>query len=206
MGYTTSTPSGRTTINGANGIVFYVYDTNSAVALFGDVGNGGGSTAQNQLGWIEPQTAPSSGTWAAGNLATSLFMDKVINGNPGDDLTNSTLTLASSGSILNYAEDDNGDGWADWDEDLCGSADCRGTVTAAIVPDFAANTLTGTLGLDPTATLGAFDVERTVGSTTQVMSYCIAISVDKATNSSTKARMVCLDNSSHNGSLNILQE
>ena len=134
-------------------------------------------------------------------------MNKFIDGNPGYDLTNSTFTLASSGSVLNYAEDDNGDGWAEWDQDLCAmSSGCGGTVTAALVPDSTANSSTGTLGLDPTGTLGVFDVERMLNSTTDVMTYCIAVSVDKATNSSTKARMVCLDNSSGTGSLNILQE
>jgi len=204
--YTTDSTTGRTTLGGQTGVVFYVYDANSAVALFGDSG-GGDSNTENRLGWLEPQTAPSSGTWASGNLAASLFMNKFIDGNPSDDLTNSTFTLASSGSILNYAEDDNGDGWAEWDEDLCAmSGGCGGTVTAAFVPDSAANPTTGTLGLDPTGTLGIFDVERMLNSTTEVMTYCIAISVDKATNSGTKGRMVCLDTSSDHGSLNIGQE
>jgi hypothetical protein len=204
--YTTDSTTGRTTINGPTGIVFYVYDTNSAVVLFGDTG-GGDSHAENRLGWMEPQIAPSSGTWAVSNLAASMFMNKFIDGNPGYDLTNSTFTLATGGSILNYAEDDNGDGWAEWDEDLCAmSGGCGGTVTAALVPDSAANSTTGTLGLDPTGTLGVFDVERMLNSTTEVMTYCIAVSVDKATNSSTEARMVCLDNSSGTGSLNILQQ
>ncbi len=204
--YTTDPGTGRTTLAGATGIVFYAYDTNSAVLLFGDTG-GGNSNAENRLGWMEPQIAPSSGSWAVSNLAASFFMNKFIDGNPSDDLTNSTFTLAGNGSILNYAEDDNGDGWAEWDEDLCAmSGGCGGTVTATLVPDSAANSTTGTLGLDPTGTLGVFDVERMLNSTTQVMTYCVAISVDKATNSSTRARMVCLDNSSDHGSLNIGQE
>jgi hypothetical protein len=204
MTYTTDPSTGRTTLGGQSGIAFYVYDTNSAVLLFGDAG-GGSSNPENRLGWLEPQTAPSSGTWASSNLATSLFMTKFIDGNTATDLNTSTLTIGSSGSILSYAEDDNGDGFADWDEGLCGSG-CSGTVTAAIVPDTTANATTGTLGLDPTGALGVFDVQGTQGSTTQVISYCIAISVDQATNSSTKGRFVCLDTSSHNGTLSIGQE
>ena len=193
MTYTNDPTTGRT-VDWPNRDVFYIYDTDSAVVLFGDPGNGGDIDAENQLGWIEPQIAPSSGTWASSNFAASMFMNKFIDGNPGYDLTNSTFTLASSGSVLNYAEDDNGDGWAEWDQDLCAmSGGCGGTVTAALVPDSAANSSTGTLGLDPTGTLGVFDVERMLNSTTDVMTYCIAVSVDKATNSSTRARMVCLD-------------
>ncbi len=202
--YTTDSSTGRTTIGGQSGIVFYVYDTNSAVLLFGDTG-GSASNAENRLGWMEPQTAPSSGTWASSDLATSFFMTKFIDGNNGADLNNSTFTLGSSGSILGYAEDDNGYGFADWDEDLCGSG-CSGTVTGAIVPDTTANATTGALGLDPTGALGVFNAEGTQGSTTQVISYCIAVSVDKATNSGTKGRVACLDTSSHNGSLSIGQE
>jgi hypothetical protein len=204
MPYTTDSTTGRTTLGGANGIVFYIYDTNSAVLLFGDTG-GNDSHAENRLGWMEPQIAPSSGTWASSNLAASIFMGKFIDGNPSDDLNTSTFTLNSGGSILNYAEDDNGDGWADWDEGLC-SGDCGGTVSGAILPDTTANASTGALGLDPTGVLGVFDAEGTQGSTTQVMSYCIAVSVDKATTSSTKGRFVCVDSSSSHGTLSIGQE
>ena len=132
-------------------------------------------------------------------------MHKFIDGNQGYDLNNSTFTVGSGGSLLNYAEDDNGEGWADWDENLCG-AGCGGTVTGTIVPDTTSNSSTGALGLDPTRALGVFNAEATQGSTNQVMSYCIAISVDQATNCGTKGRVVCLDTSKSNGSLSIGQE
>ncbi|MGO8757517.1 MAG: beta strand repeat-containing protein [Terracidiphilus sp.] len=203
--YTANSSTGRTTLTGQSGIVFYVYDTNSAVALFGDTG--GGSNTQNLLGWMEPQTAPSSGTWTVSDLAANLFMYKVINGDVNLSPNNTSFTIDSSGAFTSYAEDDGGQQQADWDEGLCGGGSgCGGTVTGAIVPDTTANATTGALGLDPNGTIGVFDAQGTQGSTTQTMAYCIAISVDQATNSSTKGHFVCLDASSKHPALSIGQE
>ncbi len=80
LSYTTSTPSGRTTLTGQSGIIFYIYDTNSAVALFAEPGGGSVTTTESQIGWVEPQTAPTSGAWAVSNLAASYFMSQVSNG------------------------------------------------------------------------------------------------------------------------------
>jgi hypothetical protein len=207
ISYTTNPTTGRTTMTGQTGDVFYIYDTNSAAVLLGDVGNGGGSTTQDQLGWIVPQTAPSSGTWATGDLAASYFLSKVPDGDLNLSPNNTALTIGTSGSFTSYAEDDGGQQWADWDEGLCGGGSgCGGTVTGAIVPDTTANASTGALGLDPNGTIGIFDAQGTQGTTTQTMAYCIAISVDKATNSSTKGRFVCVDASSNHPSLSIGQE
>ncbi len=207
ISYTTNPTTGRTTMTGQTGDVFYVYDTGSAVVLFGDVGNGGGSTTQDQLGWIVPQTAPGSGTWATGDLAASYFLYKVMDGDINGSPNNASLTIGSGGAFTSYAEDDGGQNWADWDEGICGGGSgCGGTVTAAIIPDTTANAATGELGLDPNGTIGIFDAQGTQGTTTQTMAYCIAISVDKATNSSAKGRFVCVDASSNHPSLSIGQE
>jgi hypothetical protein len=163
------------------------------------------STTQNLLGSIEPQTPPSSGTWVANDLATSIFMTKITNGDPDNDLTNLAITVGSSGSFSAFAEDDSGDGFADWDENVCG-AGCTGTTTAAIVPDTTANASTGALGVDPTGALGVFTVIATQGSSSGLEAYCIAISVDNATNSATKGRLVCLSGSDYSPMTMIGQE
>ena len=202
--YTTNATTGRTTLTGVSGIVFYLYDTSSAAVLFGDVGNTGGNS-ENELGWLEPQTAPSSGTWAISNLATKYFMSKLADGDYTTDLSNMIFTLGSTGSMSGFAQDDGGQGWADWDEALCGSPGCSGT-TANVVPDTTANGTTGALGTDPNGLFGVFDVQGTQGGMTQSMAYCFAISVDAATNSSTKGRLVCMDASSQHPSLMVIQE
>jgi predicted RNA methylase len=202
--YTTNSSTGRTTITGQSGVIFYVYDTNSAVVLFGDTGNSG-TTAQDRLGWVEPQTAPGSGTWATSDLAASFILYKVPDGDLNSSPSNISLTIGSGGAFTSFAEDDGGQGWASWDLGFCNESSCPGA-TAGIILDTTANASTGELGLDPNGTIGVFDPQGTQGSTTQTQAYCIAISVDKATNSSTKGRFVCVDASGNHPSLTIGQE
>lgn len=173
--------------------VFYFYDTNSAVALFGD-----GQTAtdvQNLIGWMTPQTAPNSGTWAIGNLATSYLMYTVPTGNDNDDFDSGISTLNSSGALTALVLDSGGQNWADWDEFMCGS-ECAGD-SGAFTPDTT---------LDPGGTLGVFDMNLTQSGTTTPVSDCVAISVDKATNSSSKGRLVCLGSAGQSPQLIIIQE
>jgi hypothetical protein len=191
----TDSTTGRTPF-GLTGDVIYVYDTGSAAVLMADVGNGGGSTPQNQLGWIEPQTAPTSGTWALGDLATSVFSYSVPNGDYNADFNAGAITINSSGDFTYYAQDDGGQSWADWDEPC--TNDNGGAATCVFVPDTT---------YDPNGTYGIFDANLTPqGGTTQAQAYCIAISVDKATNSKTRGRMICLDATSKSPQLSIAQE
>lgn len=173
--------------------VFYFYDTNSAVALFGDGQNA--TDVQNLIGWMAPQTAPSSGTWATGDLAASYFMSPVSNGGYNDKWNSAALTLNSSGSFTTFAQDSGSQNWADWDEPLSGST--SQSATGALVPDTT---------LDPNGTYGIFDVNVTQGGTTTTQVYCVAISVDKATNSSTQGRLVCLDATSQSPQFTIVSE
>lgn len=202
--YTTDPTTGRTTLStssgNAVGDVFYVYDTNSAVVFSADTGSGGGTIAQNMIGWAVPQTAPSSGTWATSDFAASYFMSEVSNGDYSNSKSSQSgaLTLDSSGAFTTYAVDSGGQNWASWDEGLCGSScGTGGTATGAVVPDTT---------LDPNGALGIFDVNATQGSTTTTVSYCIAISVDKATDANTKGHLVCLDATSQSPQLTIVQE
>jgi hypothetical protein len=190
IAYTTDPTTGRVALiksGKGGGVYFYLYDTNSAAALMGD-----GTTPENLVGWIEPQTAPTSGTWAIGDFATSYFMSKIENGDHNNDSQTSVLTLDSSGNINDYAEDDGGSNWASWDEGIAGNS---GT------PE------TGAFALDTTdGTYGLFDVNFTSGTTTTTQSYCFAISVDAATNSSAKGKLVCMDIGSNSPKLSIAQE
>jgi hypothetical protein len=200
MTYTTDPNTGRTTMSKGGspetGTVFYIYDTNSAVILFADEDGGSGKT-MNEIGWAAPQTAPS-GTpvkWTPGVLSTRFFMEDFNIGDNNKDSSTGTLNIDNSGNLLNFASDDGGSSWADWDEPLSGSSTV--TATAVIVPDTT---------LDPNGTFGVFDVNQTSGGTTQTQVYCIAISVDAATNSATKGRLVCIDASSGSPDLTLLQE
>jgi hypothetical protein len=195
MHYTTSTPSGRTTLTELSGAIFYVYDTNSAAVLFADSNNGQTTKTQTQIGWLEPQTAPSSGTWSSGNLAASYFMSPVSNGDYNKDFGSGVLTLNSSGAFTNFAQEDGGWNWADWDEPLSGSSSV--TATGVVVPDTTN---------DPTGAFGIFDMNMTEGGSTSTQVYCVAISVDKATNSSTQGRLVCVDAGSKSPQLTIISE
>ncbi len=195
MGYATSTPSGRTTLTGQSGIAFYIYDTNSAAVLFSDPGKGAGSTTENQIGWLEPQTAPTTGTWSAGSLAASYFMRPVSNGDYNKDFGSGAFTLNSSGAFTTFAQDDGGWNWADWDEPLSGSVAI--SATGVFVPDTT---------IDPNGTFGIFDINMTQGGTTSTQVYCVAISVDKATNASTQGRFACIDAGSKSPQLTIISE
>jgi hypothetical protein len=189
MTYTANASTGRVTITGQTGIYFYLYDTNSAAVLFADSGKSG-TGVNNLTGWIEPQTA--SGTWAASNFASSYFMYKIDNGNYNNDSQTTALTLDGSGNISSFASDEGGQSWASWDEGMTGGNGT--TATAAVVPD----TTDGTYGF--------FDVNFTSGTTTTTESYCYAISVDAATKSGAKGKLVCLDASSSNPIVNVIQE
>jgi hypothetical protein len=205
--YTTNSTTGRTTVavggTTQTGVIFYVYNTGSAAVLFGDTGSSG-TIAEDLIGWIEPQTAPTSGTWALSDVGASYFLHQDDSGNPSATPNTASVTFNNSGSFTYYAEDDGGQQWADWDEGLCGTG-CTATedaeTTGALILDTTANSSTGALGLDPNSTIGIVDAQATQGSTTQTMAYCIAISVDTATNSSAKGRFVCVNRSSDHPTL-----
>jgi hypothetical protein len=195
--YTVDTTTGRATLNsssGKGGVYFYLYDTNSAAVILDD-----GTTPENLVGWIEPQTAPTSGTWAVSNFASSYFMSKIDNGDYNNDFQTSVLSIDSSGTIGGYAEDSGGWNWASWDNGMTGN---NGTTeTAAIALDATTN------GATTDGAYGLFDVNMTEGSTTTTQSYCFAISADAASNSSsTKGKLVCMDASSNSPKLSIIQE
>jgi hypothetical protein len=191
------TTTGRTTITGQSGISFYLYNTDSAAVLFADTGKSG-SIPNNLTGWIEPQTAPTSGTWAVSNFAASYFMYKIENGNYEGDTESMVLTVGSSGSISGFASDSGGQNWASWDE---GMTDENGNpVTAAVALD------TTTNGATTDGAYGLFDINFTEGGNTATESYCFAASVDTATVSTTKGRLVCLDASSSNPRIMVLQQ
>jgi hypothetical protein len=196
MTYAVDTTTGRVTLTGQTGIYFYLYDTNSAAVIFDQVtsNNDGtsGTAVQHMTGWIEPQVTPTSGTWAAGDLATSYFMYKIENGNHDDNSQSSVLTTDGSGNFSNFAEDDGGQGWASWDESLTNE---NGT------------TETGAVALDSTdGKYGLLDVSFTESGTTTTESYCFAVSADAATVSGAKGKLVCLDADSNSPRLNIIQE
>jgi hypothetical protein len=187
----TDATTGRTPF-GLTGDVIYVYNTSSAIVLMADVGKGGGSTAQDQLGWIEPQTVPSSGKWAASDLASTYFSLTVPNGDYNKSFNSTEITANSSGAFTYFAQDKGGQNQADWDETLSDQS-----ATAVIVPDTT---------YDPNGTLGIFDLNVTQSGTTKTENYCIAISVDKATNSNTKGRLVCIDADKTSPQITIVQE
>jgi hypothetical protein len=196
MTYAVDTTTGRVTLTGQTGIYFYLYDTNSAAVIFDQVTSNkdgtSGTAVQNMTGWIEPQTAPTSGSWAISDFASSYFMYKIENGNYNDDAQTSVLTLDGSGNIGDFAADDGGWNWASWDESMTGN---NGTTeTGALAPD------------STDETYGLFDVNFMSGTTTTTESYCYAISVDAATKSGTKGKLVCLDANSGSPRLSVLQE
>jgi len=197
MTYAVDTTTGRVTITGQTGIYFYLYDTNSAAVIFDQVksNNDGtnGTAVQNMTGWIEPQTAPTSGTWATSNFGTSYFMYKIENGDYNHGYEVNVITLDNNGNLTNYADDYGGQNYVSWDESLSYSSGVTGA-TAAISSD----STDGTYGL--------FDMNMTSGSTTTTESYCYAISVDAATKSGAKGKLVCLDANSDSPRLSISQE
>lgn len=189
VSYTTDASTGRTTLTGATGDYLYLYDTNSAVVLFSDTGTGGGTNAQ--IGWLDPQTV--SGSWSLSSIATSVAMRKLPNEDPNSNSSTGVLTVGSNGTISGFAQDSGSMLWADWDEAISGSPSVTGT---------------GALSLNATdgASYGLFDINLTSGGSTQNVSECYAISVDTATTSTAKARMVCVDLDSNHPALTLIQE
>jgi hypothetical protein len=190
--------TGRITITGQTGIYFYVYNNTSAVALFADSKTSG--SVENLIGWIEPQTAPT--TWALSDVDNaSYFMSKIDNGDYNSGSQSSILAMDSSGIISNFAEDDGGQQWASWQNGMGGSS--SSTVTGAVSLDAA------DLGNDDSS-YGVFDVKVTSVTPATTMSYCYAISEDAAAKSGAMGRLVCIDANSGNNSgspkLSILQE
>ncbi len=195
--YTVDPTTGRFALpqgSGKSGAdVFYVYDTNSAVALFAD--GQSASDVQSLTGWLAPQTAPTSGKWAASNFAANYFMSGLTNGDYDNGFQSGVFSVDSSGNMLNFASDDGGQSWASWGESLSGKS--GGTATGAVVADAT---------LDPNGTLGIFDVTITQGGSTTTVVYCMAISVDKATNSSTQGRLACVDATGQSPQITIIAE
>lgn len=189
VNYTTDTTTGRMTLTGDTGTYFYLYDTNAAVVLFADTGSGGGTNSQ--IGWVEPQT--TNGTWSLNQIATSYITHKILNDDYNADLMDGVLTMASDGEISGFSSNSASMLWASWNEGISGSA---------------STTATGALGLNASdgASYGLFDVKMTSGGSTQTVSECYAVSVDTATKSTTKARLVCVDVSSDHPTLMVIQE
>jgi hypothetical protein len=101
--------------------------------------------------------------------------------------------VASDGKFSNFAQDSGGSYWASWDEPLSGSASVSAT---------AALSLNATDG----ASYGLFDINMTSGGSSSTPVECYAVSVAAAVNSTTKAKMICIDRSSQSASLTIVQE
>jgi large repetitive protein len=190
MSYTVDTTTGRVSITGDTEIHFYLYDTNSAAALF--TNGASGDNVQNMTGWIEPQTAPTSGTWAVSNFASSYFMYRIDNGSYNKDSQTSVFTLSGSGALSGYAQDSGNENWASWDEGMEGASGTTGTAAIAL------DSTDGAYGL--------FDVNFTEGGTTTTQSYCYAVSVDTDTTSGAKGKFVCLDANSSSPEISVLQE
>ena len=190
------TTTGRVTI-GQTGIYFYLYDTNSAAVILDQVTNNNdgtsGTAVQNMTGWIEPQTAPTSGTWTVSDFGTSYFMYKIENGDWDHGSGLDLFTFDNSGNITNYANDYGNQNYATWDESLSYSSGVTGA-SAAISSD----STDGAYGL--------FDMKMTGGGSTTTQSYCYAISVDATTKSGAKGKFVCLDPNSDNPEISIGQE
>jgi hypothetical protein len=188
--YTSDNSTGRTILSGTTGDYLYLYDTNAAVVLFADTGGSGGGT-HNLIGWLEPQT--TSGSWSLSDLSTSSMVYRQPNGDNNSDLNDGVLTVASDGTMSNFASDSGGGYWASWDEPLSGSASASAS---------------GALSLNSTdgASYGLFDINITSGGSTSKQVECYAISVDAAVKATTKAKMVCIDTSRNSASLTIVQE
>ncbi len=189
VSYSTDPSTGRTTLSGITGDYFYLYDTNAAVVLFADTGSDGGT--QNLVGWLEPQT--TSGSWSVSDVAASTMTFNEPNGDYNSDREDGVVTVASDGTVTNFAQDISGWGWASWDELLSG--DTAVTATGAVV-------LNSTDG----ANYGLLDMNMTAGGSTSTQAECYAISVDAAVKSTTKAKVVCIDTSNDGMSLWIMQE
>jgi len=189
VNYTTDTSTGRTILSGTTGDYLYLYDTNAAIVLFADTGSGGGT--HNLIGWLEPQT--TSGSWSLGEVATSYIMYRQPDGSYNSNLNDGVLTTASDGTISNFTSDNGSWYWASWGEGLSGNS----SVTA-----------TGALSLNATdgSNYGLVDINLTIGGSTKTQVECYAVSVSAAIKPITKAKMVCIDRSSDQGSMSIVQE
>lgn len=187
----TNSTTGRTTVGGESGLVFYAYNTNSAAYLDAS----GSPSPENAIGWMEPQTAPTSGKWSVGDFETSYFSSSIPNGDQDKDFNSFVVSIGSSGAFTYYAQDDGGQGWADWGEGICPT--CGAGATATYTPDTT---------YDPNSTIGIFDVILTANGKTLTTSYCLSIRVDQATNASSKGRAVCLDATSSSPQVSVAQQ
>jgi hypothetical protein len=195
----TSTTTGRLTL-GKTGDVMYLYNTNEAVVLLADTGNGAGSPAQNMVGWLETQVAPSSGTWALTDLAGSYFMGDMYSPSAlnGSGTNTGDFTVNSAGAFTAFAQDQGNQNSADWDEGIAGGRGGGGTYTGAVAPDTT---------LDPSGAYGIYDINVTQGTTTSTQVYCFAASVNTTTGGTgTYGRMVCMDGSDSSAKLTILSQ
>ncbi len=195
--FSTDSTTGRTTesVSGATetGVVLYVYNSDAAAYL--DAASSS-SQPSNRVGWMEPQSAPSSGTWAVGDVAASYFMGSMPNGDYSRGSISGALSVGSSGDITSVAQDKGSQYDADWDEGLSGAAGVL--ATGVLAPDTT---------YDPSASLGIFDVNVTENSTTQTKAYCFAISQDEAaTNSTTHGRLACVSASGSSPQVTVFQQ
>jgi hypothetical protein len=189
VNYTTDTSTGRTMLSGTTGDYLYLYDNNAAVVLFADTGSGGGT--HNLIGWLEPQT--TSGAWSLGEVAASYVMYRQPDGSYNSNLNEGVLTTSIDGTISNFTSDNGSWYWASWGEGLSGNS---------------SETATGALSLNATdgANYGLVDMNMTISGSTSTQVECYAVSVNAAIKSTTKAKMVCIDRSSDQGSMSIVQE
>jgi hypothetical protein len=162
----------------------YLWGTNTAIMLFAD-----GNPPQQMLGWLVPQDSPTanSGKWVYTDLATSFYMGEMFSGDVNTDSNIGTFSIDTSGNFHNFAQDDGGIDWVDWDEGMGGQYGVSSS--GVVVPDTT---------LDPNGTYGVFDVNVTVQGQTQTAVYCVAESVDSATNSNDKGGLLCVDSGSNN--------
>jgi hypothetical protein len=183
MNYTLDPSTGRATpAAGMNGDVMYLWDTDSAIALFADQCSSC-PAPQMMLGWLQPQVSPTAGTWVA-DFATQYFKGELFSGDTSSNQDVGTFTLDSNGNYTQFAQDTGGKNWGDWDEGISGQYGV--TDTAVLQPDTTN---------DPSGAIGIFDVVVTPsgGGSSTTVSVCLAGSVDASTNPATKGQMICTD-------------
>jgi hypothetical protein len=189
------------TLAGAGGITPYTWSATGLPACLTMTTAGvlSGTVTASCAGSYTPTfNLTDSGTWATSNFASSYFMYKIESGDYNNDSQTGVLTLDSSGDFSNFATDNGGQSRADWVEGLSNG---NGTTETGAV---ALDTITNGITMD--SAYGLIDVNFMSGTTTTTESYCFAISVDEATTSSAKGKLVCLDASSNSPRLNVLQE
>jgi hypothetical protein len=153
----------------------YFYGANAAAVLFS--ADGSSTVVSNMTGWIEPQTA--SGTWNVSSLATNYFVRAAYTGFDiiYGSANSGILDVATSGALSSFTTDTNNILYGpDWDEGL-------GSNTEAVALDTT---------LDPNGAYGIFDMNLTADGVTSLSQRCTAISVNSATTSTTKGKVVCL--------------